>query len=239
MKPNAAAALACLTLAWPCAQAGRPLATDDAGTAPESTCQVEAWYVRQGTTTTAVLAPACGVAPGLELGLGLALPDQRQTQLTAGSLGFKWAPSNWTHETPWGGLALGLKGGAEMEQVAGTGWRHASNAGLLMLSLTPGDAWAVHLNLGRGQWRPLAGPRLQASLYSLAITWAPVEQALLFAEWQGNSRQADLAPAMGTVGGRWWLQKDKLGLDLTVGRPDQAGTRPQLSLGFGWYGIGY
>jgi hypothetical protein len=239
MKTPSAAALACLALALPCAHAGRPLGTDDAGTAAEHTCQVEAWYAHQGTDTTAVLAPACALADGLELDLGLALPAQRREVLLGASLALKWVPAAWAIDTAWGKLNLGLKLGADATHLAGTGWQHADTTGLLLASWVPNDAWAVHANLGRGEWRPAGAPRLQATLYNLAATWAPCEPALLFAEWQGNSRQADVGPAWRTAGGRWWLQKDRLGLDLTLGRPSGPGARTQISLGFGWYGLAF
>jgi hypothetical protein len=179
------------------------------------------------------------VAEGLELDLGLALPAPRRDLQQGGNLAVKWAPTSWMHETSLGTVALGLKLGADFEHPTGSGWRHADTAGLLLLSWLPDDAWAVHLNLGQGQWRPTGQPSLQARLYNLAATWSPAEQALLFIEWQGNSRPGDLGPALRAAGGRWWLEKDKLGLDLTVGREAAAGARTQFTLGLGWYGLPY
>jgi len=228
-----------LALAIPLAHAGRPLGTDDAGTAAAQTCQLEAWYEHSGNELTTVLAPACGVAEGLELDLGVALPAERRELLLGSGLAFKWVPTSWAGSTPWGELAFGLKGGVDFEQLAGSGWRQAGSAGLLLTSLQVNDQWALHLNLGRGQWRPLGQPQFQASLLNVAATWAPAEQGLLFAEWQGNSRRADLGSPTVTAGGRWWLQKDKLGLDLTVGRETASGAPNVVTLGFGWYGLGF
>lgn len=238
MKKTHALPLA-LALAMPQAHAGRPLATDDAGTAAPQTCQLEAWYEHSGSELTTVLAPACGVAEGLELDLGVTLPAQRRELLLGSGLAFKWVPTAWASSTPLGELTIGLKGGVDFEQVADSGWRQAGSAGLLLVSLQINEQWALHLNPGWGQWRPAGQPQFQASLLNVAATWAPGDQGLLFAEWQGNSRRADLGSPTVSAGGRWWLQKDKLGLDLTVGRETVSGAPTQVTLGFGWYGLGY
>jgi hypothetical protein len=233
-------ALLSLCLIWPQAHAGRPLGTDDASTAAASTCQLEAWYQGNGSKLATVLAPACGVAEGLELSLGLTLPAERQDVLLASGLAVKWVPKTWAGSTPLGELALGLKAGTDLEHPTGSGWRQVDTTALLLASLQLNDRWALHLDLGRGRWRLSSGQaRFQASLLNLVATWAPAEQAMLFAEWQGNNCPRALGPALSTVGGRWWLQKDQLGLDLTLGRSAGAGAPTQFSVGFGWYGLGY
>lgn len=228
-----------LALAIPLAHAGRPLGTDDAGTAAAQTCQLEAWYEHSGSELTTELAPACGVAEGLELDLGITLPAQRKEQLLGSGLAVKWVPTAWASSTPLGELALGLKGGVDFEHPAGSGWRQAGSAALLLASLQVNEPWAVHLNLGWGHWRPAGQSPFQASLLNVAAVWTPGDQGLLFAEWQGNSRRADLGSPTVTAGGRWWLQKDKLGLDLTVGRETASGAPNVVTLGFGWYGLGF
>ena len=66
-------AIACWALSMPLvAHAGRPLAVEDAGVNPVGQCQVESWLERglaSGSETHLVLAPACGVFDGVELGL--------------------------------------------------------------------------------------------------------------------------------------------------------------------------
>lgn len=235
----AATALIALSLSLPPALAGRPLGTDDASTAAPRNCQLEAWYQRSDGALSTTLAPACGIAEGLELDLGLTLPAQRQDPLQSGNLAFKWVPAGWASSTPLGDLALGLKASADFEHPADGGWRRADTTGLLLGSLQLGEQWAMHLNLGRGQWRPRGQASLQANLLNVAAVWTPVEQALLFAEWQGNNQPSDLGRPVRTVGGRWWLQKDKLGLDLTWGRAVGMGAPNQIGLGFGWYGLAY
>lgn len=238
MKKTSATLLS-LCLASSLAQAGRPLGTDDASTAAAQTCQLEAWYEHSNSELTTVLAPACGVAEGLELDLGLALPAQRHELLLGSGVAVKWVPTAWATSTPLGELAFGLKGSLDFEHPAGSGWRQADSAGLILASLQANEQWALHLNLGRGQWRPAGQPQFQASLFNAAAVWTPTDQGLLFAEWQGNSRRADLGSPNVSVGGRWWLQKDKLGLDLTVGRETASGSPTQVTLGFGWYGLGF
>ena len=69
------AACALVLLAWQqAANAGRPLASDDAGTADAGTCQVEVWAERSDRDRATVIAPACGIAKGVELGSDYTLP---------------------------------------------------------------------------------------------------------------------------------------------------------------------
>ena len=228
---------ALLLLAAGQAGAGRPLATDDAGTADAGTCQLEAWAERsRGLADGAwVLAPACGVTSGLELG-----GDHTRYQPGAGlhsaaSLGLKWVPAAWARNTPLGPLAVGLKAAVGYERPAGTGWRRRA-AGLLGLAtLQAADNLALHANLG---------PQRQADDGStsthlrLALAWTPHPAALLFAETQANDRPAIHGGTVNSLGGRWWLLADRLGLDLTASREAGAGSATRWSLGLGWYGIG-
>ena len=64
----------------------------------------------------------------------------------------------------------------------------------------------------------------------------PNERVLLFAESQINSRRATFGPTVNTIGGRWWVIKERFGLDATAGR---AIGQPSATytVGFGWYGL--
>jgi len=79
-----------LALACTAAHAGRPLATDDAGTTPQGECQLEAWGEWQHERHGGVIAPACGVTSTLELSAAYArsnLPTGRDEQAGAGASG--------------------------------------------------------------------------------------------------------------------------------------------------------
>ena len=61
------------------AHAGRPLSVEDAGVNDLAQCQVESWFSRtSGSGTRLVVAPACGVLPGVELGLEVGCAEAHQ-----------------------------------------------------------------------------------------------------------------------------------------------------------------
>lgn len=229
----AGAALALATTA----QAGRPLGTDDAGTASAGTCQVEAWAERsRGLPDGAwVLAPACGLREGLELGGDHARFQAGQGLRSAASLGLKWAPAAAALDTALGPLALGLKASLGYQQPAAQGWRRSGAALLALATLQPTDSLALHANLGPVR---AADDGRSTSHLRLALAWTPHPAALLFAETQANDRPAANGGTLNTLGGRWWLLADTLGLDLTASREAGAAGPTRWSLGLGWYGIG-
>lgn len=224
-------------LAWAgSASAGRPLGTDDASTADAGSCQVEAWAERSRGAADGVfvVAPACGLLDGLELGGDHSWSQAGQGPARAATLGLKWVPAAWASDTGFGPLALGLKADLGYEQPAGQGWRR-SGAGLLGLAtLKPSDSLALHVNVG-----PLhsADSGRPTTHLRLALAWVPQAAVLLFAETQANDRPATSGNTFNTLGGRWWLLADVLGLDLTASREAGAGTGTRWSLGLGWYGI--
>ena len=228
-------ALAC-TLLPITAQAGRPLASDDAGTADVGTCQIETWLERAGSERAWAFAPACGIAKGMEIGADYTLPHPRDTVRATGGLAFKWVPEGWLAATPAGELNFGLKLSVSFDHRIAAGW-HRSETGVLGLAtLKPNDDIAVHANLGAA-YEHSSGTT--ATLLNLAIAWTPSDQALLFAETQANSKSAVFGGTVNTAGGRWWLVKDRLGLDLTASRQAGATVGTLWTLGLGWYGLAF
>lgn len=67
-------------------QAGRPLASDDAGTADAGTSQIESRLERAGSARAWDLAPACGIAKGMEIGADYTLPHPRDALRATGGL---------------------------------------------------------------------------------------------------------------------------------------------------------
>lgn len=219
------------TPAW----AGRPLASDDASTADPGTCQIEAWAEHRRGDGAWVLAPACGVAPGLELGADVTRPYRRHSVHAEVGLAVKWVPDSWQLQTPAGALNFGLKAALAQQRLVASGWQ-ASSAGLLLASLQASDSWSLHANLGAARDHA-AGQ--SAGLLNLAVVWAPHDRAQLFAEVLANNRSAVLGGAERAAGGRWWLAKDRLGLDLTAGREAGSGGPTRWTLGMGWYGLSF
>jgi len=216
------------------AWAGRPLATDDAATADARSCQLESWLGRSDGIRSLTLAPACGLAPGLELGADYTHSRPREEAPVTAGLALKWAPSSWSTTTAAGELAFGLKLGAGFDRPAAEGWQRSSVGLLGLASWKPQAQWAVHANLGLARDRASA---TTGSLFNLALVWTPIEQGLLFAETQANNRRDVFGGTAYGLGGRWWLLKDRLGLDLTTGRTQGAGS--SWTVGVGWYGLGF
>lgn len=232
-QPEPVLTLAALVLACSPALAGRPLATDDASTAQASTCQLEGWFEHGAPDRAWVLAPACGLVPGLELGAEVRLTRAPEPVAREAGPGLKLAPQAWRWATPAGAQALGLKSGATFEQQGGDRWRHASTA-VAGLATLQGEGWALHANLGPQTDRALDR---SATLLNLALAWTPAAPWLVIAELQANDRPSLFGNTVRTVGARWWLRPDTVGVDLTASRTAGAATT-SWTLGFGWYGLG-
>ena len=217
--------------------AGRPLATDDASTADVGECQVEAWAERSRSQADAagVLAPACGVRDGWELGGEWVRFQAGQALRSAASLGLKWVPAGAALDTALGPVALGLKVSLGYEQSAGQGWRHTSADLLALATWRPLPTLALHANLGPQHH---AHEGRHSSHLRLAVAWTPHPAALLFAEAQAQDLPGADGANVKSLGGRWWLLPERLGLDLSASRAAAAGAVTRWSVGLGWYGIG-
>lgn len=218
-----------------CALAGRPLVTDDAGTAAAGSCQVEAWGEKSGGDRAWVLAPACGVAAGVEVGAEYRQPRPRSPVRGEAGLALKWVPADGQVESAAGELNFGLKAGAAWAQPVGGHWKRGGESLLGLASWSPDAAWTVHLNLGAA--RDAASAK-SAALLNLALVWTPAERLLLVAETQRNDRREVFGGAVNGIAARWWLVKEALGLDLSASRESRSGGPTQWTLGLGWYGIG-
>lgn len=217
------------------ALAHRPLSSDDAGTADAGTCQIETWSGHADSERSAVLAPACGVAAGLELGADFTRFHPRGTQPEQGGLALKWVPAAWRVDSAAGELNFGLKLSGAWVKPAHSGWRPAQTSVLVLATLKASEAVTVHASLGPVRDRAL---RAQGTLLNLAVAWTPFDALLLFAEVQGNDRRGLFGRTVTGVGTRWWLLKDRLGLDLGVSREAGASASRRWTVGLGWYGIG-
>jgi len=208
-------------------RAGRPLNTEDAGTNAQAQCQVEAWVDSASDGKATHVAPACGLIDGLELGLEFvkATPSDAQAQGRSASL--KWAP-DWLE---WHGFRFGAKLGANQEKAPDEAkWRNASIAALGIASYTFSPEWTIHMNMGRQRDR-LAG--VSATTYGAALVWTPFERCLFFGEVTGDNK----TPALQTLGLRWWMLPEQLGLDVTTSRTAATPDSAAWGVGLGWYGI--
>lgn len=230
-----------VAVAVPAAHAGRPLATDDAATAEPGSCQLEAWQDRARAARDTVLAPACGLPGGLELGAEGAWPRPVQDVRATAAVSLKWVPEAWRLDTPLGETGFGLKFAAGLERPAAAGagraWRHAESTLLALASLQPAPTLAWHLNAGVGQARA-AAPAHDTStwLAGVAASWTPNADWLVFAEAQTSGRREAFGGLRLATGARRWLLPERLGLDLTLAR--ERGSPRTVGVGLGWYGIG-
>ena len=231
--------VAFIAILWACsvsaAWAGRPLATDDAGTAELGQCYVEAWSERAGPQRALVVSPGCGVAPGVELGGAYSHLHPRDTVRAAGELFLKWVPEAAALATPAGELQFGLRLAMPLERPAGASWRRSGTVVLGLASLQVNDDWTLHANLGRERERASG---VTGTMLNLAVAWTPMPPLLVFAETSTNNRRATFGGTTHSAGARWWLVPEKLGLDLTATRSIDAGTPTLWTVGIGWYGLG-
>ncbi len=215
--------------------AGRPLLTDDAGVADRGTCQVESWAERHGSARSWVVAPACGVAAGLELVADYTVPRPRDPVRAEAGLALKWVPEGWKVKSPVGEIHGGLKLSGAWQQPTAAGWQPASSSLMGLVTWKTGESFTVHTNIG---WARDRSSGQRALLFNAALVWTPLERLLLVAETQVNSKRDVFGGTVMGLGGRWWLVQDTLGLDLTSTRESVAGAKSVWTLGLGWYGIG-
>lgn len=210
------------------AQAGRPLATDDAGTAGAGNCQIESWWQRGHDSRSLVVAPACGIGDAVEVNAELERSNSAAPSQTDLALGAKWVDPGWKL----GPLALGLRAWLGQTRFSDGSHRQGERGASLLVSTDLGSSGAAHLNLGR--LRDPSGGNLH-NLLNLALTWKPDERWLAFAEVNAVRHH----PTDQFVGVRYWLHPEVLGLDVTVGQSAGQPDSRVWTLGLGWYGLRY
>ena len=209
------------------AHAGRPLATEDAGTNSQGQCQLEAWMDKSSGVRHGHLAPACGLLDGLELGLDLDAPSPASVAPRGLTVALKWAPEWLT----WHGWRFGAKLSTNSEKAPGETDRHQADLSARAIATYQiDDQWTVHLNLGHA--RDKLTPQTATS-YGGALAYAVNDRLQLFAEWTGDNK----TPATRGAGARWWLIPEKLGLDLTYSQGNATPDSKTWGIGLGWYGL--
>lgn len=217
---------ACLT-----AYAGRPLGTDDAGTAGANMCQVEGWLARESanSTRTLVLAPACGLGDAVEIGFELARTVPDNDTRFEGGLSVKWVDPAWKA----GALNWGVKAwhGTAHSRQAPT-WSATTSGVMGLMTWQVSDGVVVHGNLGFEKDHPSHNTE---PLANLAVSWSPAPSVSLVAEMMAVRHQ----PTQLNVGARWWLLPERVALDVTTGRSTGTNSTRTTTIGLGWYGIGW
>lgn len=212
--------------------AGRPLAVEDAGVTPKGQCQVEAWLESSRapeTSQVATLAPACGVADGLEVGVELGMPSRTSQGDQRRGLALKWAPE----AAQWAGWQMGAKTSWGQGKPAGSGrWQDGIFTVLGMASRPLAPDWTLHANLGVDAG---GDPSDTTAQTGLALVWTPHEKCMGFLEITASEH----APATRGAGMRYWLVTDQLGLDVTVSQTNAVRQSTTVTVGLGWYGLSF
>jgi len=219
---------ACLLTATSKVHAGRPLSVEDAAANDVGQCHVETWFSRAaGADISLVVAPACGIWPGLELVLEVDAPVHTSTTDAGRGLALRWVP-DWAQYGDW---KLGAKLSVGSDMPAGSGqWEAAPTSLLVMATYSINDQWAAHLNLGRDVEHH---PKDHKATAGAALAWTPHERWLVFAELTGAEQHSTTRGA----GARYWLIPEVLGLDATVSKVNAVKNSTNWTLGLGWYGL--
>jgi hypothetical protein len=218
------------------AWAGRPLSTDDAATADFGTCQIEAWRDKQSSNQTTTVAPACGVFKGVELGLDYSRESGSGERSYGRGLALKWVPESWQAKTAFAEFNAGVKFSAAQERQPSEGWKAAEQSALLMVSSKFSDTMSAHINLGAIKSRT---ENSRGTVLNAALVASFDPHVLLFIESQTNDRRAVFGPTVNTVGARFWVVPEKVGIDLTASRAAGSQQGTTWGVGFGWYGLSW
>jgi hypothetical protein len=213
------------------------MATDDAATVGARTCQVETWVEAHRTSTVdgrahgkdLVVSPACGIGESIELNVELVRSLPTDGVRLRSAVAIKWVDPAWESQ----GLRWGLKvwrGTAHMQtpsnaQAEGTG-------ALGLMSWQAGEALTLHANLGLERDH---ANRHTNGLANAALDWAVTDRLHWFAEALKLQHQ----PTQFNTGVRWWLAPERLALDVTAGASQGFEPQRRLSIGLGWYGLGW
>lgn len=125
-----------------------------------------------------VLAPACVLAAGLELGADCTRFSPRGRQPDQGGLALKWVPAAWRLGSAAGELNFGFKFSGTWVETGDARWQHAQTGALVLATLKASETLALHANLGPARDR---AQRTQGTLLNLAVVWTPLDALLLFA----------------------------------------------------------
>jgi hypothetical protein len=212
------------------------MSTDSAGTGMAGTCQLESWLEGTGSLRTGVVASACTVREGLEVGGDVSLYKPSSPIAGALAIGIKWAPAHWALRAPGGTWRLAMAAGGSLQRSPGGRWigDALDVTGIASLDLT--RTVAVHLNSGVIRQHQTGDGALT---WAVGTTWLAMPTLQLSAEIGGNTRRGVFGGTTTGLGARWWLQPEVLGLDFTVQREHGAGTPATWGVGLGWYGLGY
>jgi len=186
-----------LSLWTPLLHAAASLEVDDAGIAPDRTCQLETWLRWERHTTTAVAVPAC-THRGTEFSLGLSVSDARH-------------PTRWEASAKRPLFASAhAAAAAVVRHGAGPGIGHGRSGVALPVSIPLDHRGMALLHVQPG-WERSADQ--QGSTFGVGVELPLNDRWDLLLE-----RQRDAAGVRGTQGGLRLAWMAGITLDLLIGR---------------------
>ncbi len=190
------AALLCLAAAAS-AQAGRPLATEDADVLERGACETEGYAARQtlaGAAAVDALALqfGCGFGWNSQAALGVA----RERSAGASTIGWGVSGKTAIVERADGGTGITLAWGLGAQRAPGGSMKHESSFLTLVATRAWAGGWLAHANLG---WARSESASANATTWNLAVEKPVGGGVELMAEVYGDDREQ---PWLGT-GVRW------------------------------------
>lgn len=205
------------------AQAGRPLATEDAGVLERGACEWESFLARERSadTTRAVSTQfGCGVGAATQIALGYSRARSGPDTTPAWGLNGKTALGPHAD----GATAFTLAWGVEAAKSVGTSLRHETTFLNLVATREFAAGLTAHANLG---WARSESARASSTTWNLAIEKALDDGFEVMAETYGDDRTR---PWLGI--GLRWAASPQLTLDGSWSVQNQSPRPKLLTLGF-------
>ena len=213
-----------LAIAATMAEAARPMITDDARVVDPFACQLETWVKRNRDSTEYWALPACNPLGLFELTIGGARTWEHGTsgltdvQLQAKTILRPLEPDNWG-----AGLAVGTLKHPRREVA--DGWPGDAYFYVPVSVALNGDQWVLHFNAGAVHRRD-EGANLATWGFGNEIRLR--DDLFFIPEVFRNERGRPFYQ----VGFRYWLVKDRVQMDATVGNRLTSDTSER------WFSIG-
>jgi len=208
------------------AHAVRPLITDDAAVNDRGQCQVEIWQERTSGVRGTNLAPACGIADGLEFGMSYTRYSPASADAGGWGLQLKTVFESVKTER-W---AFGAKlNTLSIHNKFTRGYSPDSYSATLLGSGKYGGGLSLHTNLGMIHDRTASET---SATYGLAVVQEFGQTGFVFAELTGDHRSG----AFRNVGAAVWLIPERLSIDFSAGRQNGGSSSTLYTVGLGFYG---
>ena len=208
------------------AHAVRPLITDDAAVNDRGQCQIEVWQERTQGVRGPTLAPACGIADGLEFGVSYT----RYSPVSADAGGYGLQLKTVFESIKTERWAFGAKlNTVSVHNRFTRGYSPDEYSVTLLGSGKYGNGLSLHTNLGVAHDRTASET---SATYGVAVVQEFGQAGFVFAELTGDHRSG----AFRNAGAAVWLIPERLSIDFSAGRKNGGGGSTEYTIGLGFYG---